>query len=216
MDRTGISGYHNRAAITGGKPMRHAAGDVVMDRVCAALRARVRSIVGCALVAALGLSAAGCTTTTGNMSFASAGPASVAFESIDGAPPAVFRSLVQKLTDEAQARQMPVVSREGFAAYRVRAYLAASVEKKKKRAPVATIAWVWDVYDAQQARAFRISGEEAAPGASGDIWAAVDDAMLTRIAQKGMAQLADGLRAGDTPVAAPVEDSAPGRVAFAQ
>ncbi len=184
-----------------------------MDRVCAQFRARVRKCAGVIAVVALGFSAAACTTTTGTSSFASARPASIAFESIDGPPPAIFRSLVQKLSDEAQARQLPVVTREGFATYRVRGYLAASTEKKRKRAPVTTITWIWDVYDAQQARAFRISGEEAAAGASGDIWASVDDAMLTRIAQKGMAQLADGLRSGD---GTPSDESPAGRVALAE
>ena len=48
----------------------------------------------------------------------------VAFESIDGPPPAVFDRLVRKLNQEAEARQVPVVTREGFAPYRIRGYVA--------------------------------------------------------------------------------------------
>jgi hypothetical protein len=168
-----------------------------------------------AVVATLGLGVAACTTATGSSSFASR-DTTIAFESIDGPPPAVFRRLVQKLSDEAQARNVPVVTREGFAPYRVRGYLAAGIERKKKRT---LISWVWDVYDAQQTRAFRISGEETVNGAAGDVWAAVDDATLARIAQKGMAQLSDYLRGGQPAAssAAPEEPAAPSdRVALAQ
>jgi hypothetical protein len=166
-------------------------------------------------VVAFGLSAAACTTATGSTSFASR-DTTIAFESIDGPPPALFRRLVQKLSDEAQARNVPMVTREGFAPYRVRGYLAAGIEKKKKRT---VISWVWDVYDAQQTRAFRISGEETVNGATGDAWASVDDAMLARIARNGMAQLSEYLRGGQAPVpsAAPEEPvAAADRVALAQ
>lgn len=178
-----------------------------MDGDCGRIRARLRSVVSVMAVVALGFGAAACTTTTGAPSLASREIA-IAFESIDGPPPEVFRRYVQKLSDEAQARQVPMVTREGFAAFRVRGYLAAGVERKKKRT---LISWVWDVYDAQQSRAFRIAGEEAVPGAAGDVWASVDDATLARIAQKGMTQLADYLR---NPPSAP--DAAPERVALAQ
>ena len=50
---------------------------------------------------------------------------------------------------------MAIVSREGAATYRVRGYLARAVDRGRT-----TIAWVWDVYDARQARALRITGEE--------------------------------------------------------
>jgi hypothetical protein len=166
------------------------------------------------VVAALGFSATACTTTSGTSSFASANNSGIAFESIDGPPPAVFRRLVQKLTDEAQARNVPVVTREGFAAYRVRGYLAASIEKKierkKTRSTTTTITWVWDVYDAQQTRAFRISGQETVNNPSGDAWASVDDTLLGKIAQQGMAQLADYLRTEPAP------SGEAGRVAFAE
>lgn len=156
---------------------------------------------GLAAVIVLALGAAACTTTsTGTMTTASVPPqnATIAFESIDGPPPAVFRRLVQKLSDEAQARKVPMVTREGFAPYRVRGYLAAAVEKKKKRT---LISWVWDVYDAQQSRAFRISGDETVNAAPADAWTAVDDAIITKIAQKGMAQLSDFIRGGTPPAA---------------
>ncbi len=171
------------------------------------IRARFQHVWAVVAVVALSFGAAACTTTGGAPSLAGR-DATIAFESIDGPPPPVFQRLVQKLGDEAQARHVPMVTREGFAPYRVRGYLAAGVEKKKKRL---LISWVWDVYDAQQTRAFRIAGEESVNGVSGDAWAAVDDAMLARIAQKGMAQLSEYLRGpAETPAAAPDDQPARG------
>ena len=62
------------------------------------------------------------------------------------------------------------MSREGSASYRVRSYLAAQVSRGRT-----TIAWVWDVYDRDQQRALRLSGEEPAGKAGRDAWAAADD-----------------------------------------
>ena len=51
---------------------------------------------------------------------------------------------------EAEARNVPVVSRETPAPYRVRGYLALGIEKKQKRT---IVSWVWDVYDVNERRA---------------------------------------------------------------
>src|SRR5687768_5846161 len=73
----------------------------------------------------LGLLTAGCNTNGAPGLFSSAPRSSVAFEAIDGPPAPVFRKLVTKLNDEAQARRIAVVSREAPSQYRVRAYVAA-------------------------------------------------------------------------------------------
>jgi hypothetical protein len=111
--------------------------------------------------------------------------ATVAFESLDGLPPAQFQRLVRNLNDEAQSRRLAVISREQPSAYRVRGYLAATVTKRQT-----TISWVWDVFDQDEHRTLRISGEETAKVRHKDAWAAADDAMLQRIAQSSMEQLA--------------------------
>src|ERR1700750_885496 len=93
----------------------------------------------------------------------------VAFESIDGPPETVFKTLVRELNQEAQAQQISVVSREASAQYRIRGYVAAHVQGKKT-----TISWVWDIYDAERQRAMRLTGEEA--GTSGRAaWNAADE-----------------------------------------
>ena len=136
------------------------------------------------------------------MSLASAvSPSStVAFESIDGPPPDVFRKLVADLNAEAGTRKIAVVSRESAATYRVRGYVSALVERDKT-----TFAWVWDVYDTDKRRALRISGEEpAAAGKHRDAWAAADEQVLRRMARNGMDQMSGFLNSSEPlPAVAP-------------
>ena len=104
--------------------------------------------------------------------------------SIDGPPPQVFDRLVNVLDSESKLRSLSIVSREGAATYRVRSYLSAQVNRGR-----AVIAWVWDVYDRDQQRALRLSGEEPGGKAGRDAWAAADDLMLRKIAQAGLSGL---------------------------
>jgi hypothetical protein len=80
----------------------------------------------------------------------------------------------------------------------VRSYLSAEVHHGR-----VAIAWVWDVYDREQQRALRLSGEEAAGKAGRDAWAAADDLVLRKIAQAGLSGLSgmvNGTGPSDTPV----------------
>jgi hypothetical protein len=113
-----------------------------------------------------------------------AGGSTVAFESIDGPPPHVFDRMVDVLDSESKLRNLSIVSREGSASYRVRSYLAAQVSRGRT-----VIAWVWDVYDRDQHRALRLSGEEPAGKAGRDPWTAADDLVLRKIAQAGLSGL---------------------------
>ena len=144
-----------------------------------------------------------------NLTAAQPRGASVAFESIDGPPPDKFRKLVENLNEEAQTRRLAVASRESPSAYRVRGYLAAKVTKHET-----TVSWVWDVFDGDQHRALRITGEESAKGRQRNAWAIADDAMLHRIARSSMDQLASFLTSPEvapgTPApAAPASVAAP-------
>jgi hypothetical protein len=132
--------------------------------------------------------------------FAQAGNGTtVAFESIDGPPPQVFDRMVGVLDSESKLRSLSIVSRESSASYRVRSYLAAQVYRGR-----ATIAWVWDVYDRNQQRALRLSGEEPAGKAGRDPWAAADDLVLRRIAQAGLSGLSSMVNGTAPPDAAPL------------
>lgn len=142
---------------------------------------------------AFAISVAACTTTGQPPAGPLAGQrTTVAFESIDGPPPEVFQRLVRRLGDEAEARQVPVVTREGFAPYRIRGYVAVGVRRGQT-----IVAWVWDVYDAQAGRTLRLSGEEKAGRAGRDAWQAVNDEVLSRIARNGMEQLAVYFQSSD-------------------
>jgi hypothetical protein len=163
-------------------------------------------ILGALAAIVLGAASSAC-TTTGQPTAASAvrGP-TVAFESIDGPPESVFNRFVQQISDEAEARQVTVVSRAEAAQYRVRGYVAAQTLNKRS-----SIAWVWDVYDAEQRRALRISGEEPASIAGTGTWAVADDQVLRRVARAGMDHLVAFLAAPsvDTRPSAPAPAAQP-------
>lgn len=166
---------------------------------CRALRAapyRVAGVLACAFALAA------CNQNgPGGLSAAQPRGATIAFESIDGPPNRQFQKLVQNLNEEAQTRRLAVISRDQSSAFRVRGYLAAKVARDRT-----TIAWVWDVFDGNERRALRISGEETAKGRHGDAWNAADDAMLHRIARTSMDQLAAFLTSADVaPGTAPAE-----------
>jgi hypothetical protein len=164
----------------------------------AARRAVLRRVrFGRPLAAALGLCVAACSTAPEQVpaAFASARGPTIAFESIDGPPESIFRKYIQNVSDEANARQMAIVSREAPAQFLVRGYLATLVEKRRGT----VIAWVWDVYDIDQQRAVRLTGEEKTSGAGRGTWAAADDSVLRRIAKNGVDQLAAFLSAPGAP-----------------
>jgi len=182
-----------------------------MLRVASQFSSRVSGIRLCAmalvLAAACGLGgcAGGGATSDAYAMASTKGGATVAFESIDGPPPQVFDRMVGMLDSESKLRSLAVVSREGSAAYRVRSYLSAQVIRGKT-----VIAWVWDVYDANQERTLRLSGEEAVgkagavPGTLGDPWAAANDLVLRKIAQAGFSELSNMIHGTpDAPASVP-------------
>lgn len=164
------------------------------DAGCAAPRA-LRAVLLLTLLCGLGGGLGGCAGggPAANAFASAGGGATVAFESIDGPPPQVFDRMVNLLDSESKLRNVAVVSREGSASYRIRSYLAAQVSRGRT-----TIAWVWDVYDRDQQRALRLTGEETAGKAGRDAWSAADDVVLRRIAQAGLTGLA-GMINGTSP-----------------
>jgi hypothetical protein len=169
--------------------------DTVPASCLQAPRAMIAAVLLVVASALGGCAGGGANSGAYAMASTGSGP-TVAFESIDGPPPQVFDRMVNVLDSESKLRNLSIVSREGGASYRVRSYLSAQVVRGKT-----TIAWVWDVYDNNQQRALRLSGEEAAGKAGRDAWAAADDLVLRKIAQAGLAGLT-GMING-TPDAAP-------------
>jgi len=173
-----------------------------------------RAIAAAALVVvacALGGCAAG-GAASGSFAMASGGSgATVAFESIDGPPPAVFDRMVSVLDSESKLRNLSIVSRDGGASYRVRSYLSAQVVRGRTM-----IAWVWDVYDNNQQRALRLSGEEPAGKAGRDAWAAADDLVLRKIAQAGLSGLSGMINGAPDTAPAPAPERRGPAVASAE
>jgi hypothetical protein len=161
-----------------------------------------------AMLLALACALGGCASggaPGGSFAMASGGGSgsTVAFESIDGPPPQIFERMVDVLDSESKLRNLQVVSREGAASYRVRSYLSAQVNHGRT-----AIAWVWDVYDRDQQRALRLSGEEPAGKAGRDPWLAADDLVLRKIAQAGFSGLSAMINGTPLPESPP---PAPGK-----
>jgi len=159
----------------------------------------------------LALAAAGC-KTSGPASLAEARGTAIAFESIEGPPAQVVQKFERDVSEEASARQIAVVPRGGTAPYRIRGYLAANAGPE---AP--SIAWAWDVYDANQRRAFRLSGVEptgTGRQSSAGFWAAADDAVLRKVARAGMEQLVAFIASARAPNVTP-EGASVSRAALA-
>jgi hypothetical protein len=139
---------------------------------------------------------------SGTLGTSSSGQRTVAFETIDGPPEGLFRKLVAQLARDANARQLAIVSRDQTAQYRIWGYLAAHVQGQRT-----TITWVWDVFTADHERVARLSGD--VPGAPSErAWAAADDAVIGRLSEEGMTQLAAFL-SGAAPVASVSTAAAP-------
>ncbi len=165
--------------------MRDASTFVPLRMSRALLRAGCVTLLLAAAGALGGCASGGAPGTS--FAMASDGP-TVAFELIDGPPPAVFERMVGVLDSESKLRNLQIVSREGSSAYRVRSYLSAQVIRGKT-----VIAWVWDVYDRDQQRALRLSGQEVGGKGGRDAlrnaWGAADDLVLRKIAQAGFSGL---------------------------
>jgi hypothetical protein len=154
-----------------------------------------RSAIGAlAGVALLAITLSGC-TTTGTQTQASlpgARGATVAFDSIDGAPREVFDRLVRGLNAEARNQNLAVVSRADSSAFRVRGYFVAENTPKQS-----TIDWVWDVYDNRQQRVLRITGKQTILGKGQDPWQSLDGSAVDKIARDSIGQLATFLTSPD-------------------
>jgi hypothetical protein len=177
-----------------------------------AMIAAMLLVVASALGGCAGSGAASSGSASASYAMASTGSGpTVAFESIDGPPPQVFDRMVSVLDSETKLRNLSIVSREGRASYRVRGYLSAQVVRGKTM-----IAWVWDVYDNNQQRALRLSGEEAAGKAGRDAWAAADDLVLRKIAQAGLSGLSGMINGAPDAAPAPAPERRGPAVASAE
>lgn len=113
--------------------------------------------------------------------------AKLAFVPLIGAPANISAQLTAGLVDEVERQGIPVARTASEPTdYTVKGYIVAAPEKSGSK-----LSYIWDVSDKSGQRAHRITGEEFAPGKiTGDPWATVDAAVLTRIAGATATQLA--------------------------
>ncbi|MET0745407.1 MAG: hypothetical protein ABWY78_18695 [Microvirga sp.] len=155
-------------------------------------------ITGARLIAMLLIAGlAACQGAGGASSSRSGGsPAGVpiVLESIDGAPAPVRTALVNELTTAAADRKVEIVGSGTDARYRVRGYLSTETTEGET-----SVAYVWDVFDAQKKRAQRLAGSSPVRVAS---WNDLDRETLARLAVSSMDEIAEFLAASkaETPI----------------
>lgn len=113
----------------------------------------------------------------------------VALESIDGAPAKVQTALIDEMATAATDRKVELVGSSAQARYRVRGYLSAETTEGET-----TVAYVWDVFDAQKRRAKRLSGSSPVRISSASI-SSIDKETLAKLAAASMDEIAGFLAA---------------------
>ncbi len=119
--------------------------------------------------------------------------APIAFAPVFGPPPKVAKRLSGALANQAQGRNLKVVSTGSSPEYTVRGYLSASPDKNGTK-----LSYIWDVTNRAGKRAHRIKGEEFVRGRQNtrDPWALVDQNAIKTIADKTTSRLASWLPGG--------------------
>jgi hypothetical protein len=113
----------------------------------------------------------------------------IAVEAIEGPPAEVTSALSAALVQAAADHQVSLVDDAQAPRFRVKGYVTAGVAPDGKT----ELAYVWDVFDASNRRAQRVTGTEEVTGDPADPWARLDDKALKRIAGKSMDGIADFL-----------------------
>ncbi|SDR55973.1 hypothetical protein SAMN05519103_05251 [Rhizobiales bacterium GAS113] len=113
----------------------------------------------------------------------------ITVEAVEGPPDAVQSALTAAFTQAAANHQVTVVDGGQAPRFRLKGYLTAYTAPDGKTA----LAYVWDLFDAANRRAQRVTGVEETSGDPADPWSRVDDRTLQRIASKSMDGIADFL-----------------------
>ena len=113
----------------------------------------------------------------------------IAVEAIEGPPAEVTSALNAAFAQAAADHQVTVVDDAQAPRFRLKGYLTASAAQDGKTA----LAYVWDVFDASNRRAQRVTGTRRWRAIPPNPWSNVDDKALQRLAGKSMDGIADFL-----------------------
>ena len=111
-------------------------------------------------------------------------PSTVALASVEGVPPALLARFDRIFAKEASDREISLVDPK-TARYLVRGYLSASPSEKG-----ADVAYVYDIFDADQHRIERVNDVLTVPGNAPDAWALLDDQTMASLAGRSADALA--------------------------
>ena len=106
-----------------------------------------------------------------------------------GSPGRGHRALNAALAQAAADHQVMLVDDAQAPRFRLKGYVTASAAQDGKTA----LAYVWDVFDASNRRAQRVTGTQEVAGDPADPWSRLDGKALQRIAGKSMDGIADFL-----------------------
>ena len=113
----------------------------------------------------------------------------IAVEAIEGPPAEVTGALSAALVQAAADRQVTLVDDKQAPRFRLKGYVTADQAADGKT----ELAYVWDVFDASNRRAQRVTGTVETAGDPANPWAQLDDKTLKRVAGKSMDGIADFL-----------------------
>lgn len=110
----------------------------------------------------------------------------IAVEIIDGPPAAVRTALASELVEAANERQVEIVGTGAPARYRLRGYLSTETAPEGET----SLAFVWDVFDAEKRRAKRLTGSSPIRSAAANPWNGLDKEALAKLAAQSMDEIA--------------------------
>lgn len=121
----------------------------------------------------------------------------LAFEGIEGPPPAIRSELLAELASAASSRSVDVTGSALAARYRVKGYLKTETTEDGGTA----LAFVWDVFDASKRRAKRVAGLSPIRASGAEAWQDLNREALRRLAGRSMDEIAAFLASRNDPEA---------------
>ena len=160
--------------------------------------------IGWAVATALSCVLAGCQAMDAQTARYDAPGVPVALDSIEGAPEAVKTRVSAEVATQASARRIEMVETQAKPRYRLKGYVTAYPSD----AGDTTLAVVWDVFDASNKRAQRVTTTTIAKGQGEDPWSRIGESQITKATAQSMNQVAAFL-AGAPPAGAALPGAGP-------